>query len=125
MTSFWDTLFDSEYKQRCDINDAAAELDDMRSVVRDLQHSESTSKSKTAPQQEIYRLELRLEKLKQAHLRLRGRMDRVELVTEALFVHLESTGSLDRSRLRELIEQIDAADGKVDGRARKQPTKQR
>jgi len=116
-------MFDSDYLQRRDIDEARAELDDMRSAVRDMQHTKAAAKSDAVSQYEVDRVELRLEKLKQAHLRLRDRMDRVELVTEALFVHLESTGALDGPGLRKLIKQIDAADGKVDGRARKKPSK--
>ena len=50
------------------------------------------------------------------------RLNRVELVTEALFMHLEKQGQIDRAGLREMMEQIDARDGETDGRARKRGT---
>lgn len=53
---------------------------------------------------------------------LRTRLNRVELVAEALFMHLESQGQIDRKRLLSLMEEIDARDGEADGRAKKRST---
>lgn len=122
MTDFWDSFLDNEGRQRGDINQAARELDWLKVDVERLQQGSAKLADQESLRQECERLQARFDKLKQAHLRLRSRTDRIELVVEALFVHLESTGSLALDRLRELVEQIDAADGKVDGRARKRPT---
>jgi hypothetical protein len=44
------------------------------------------------------------------------RLDRLELLVQALFTHLERHGQLDRAQLAALVEQIDLADGALDGR---------
>lgn len=47
---------------------------------------------------------------------LEGDLGTVSLLLGSLMAQLEENGHLDRSDLRELIEEFDAADGKVDGR---------
>jgi len=68
------------------------------------------------------KLQERFAKLKKHFLALRDRVNRVELVTEALFAHFEAKGEIDRDRLRVLMACIDQADGKADGRARNKRT---
>lgn len=64
----------------------------------------------------------RVSKLRKHFVALRDRLNRVELVTEALFAHFESKGELDRDRLRTLMDELDEKDGKRDGRVRKRVT---
>ncbi len=58
-------------------------------------------------------------KVRKHFVALRDRVDRMELMLEALFVHSESKGDIDKDTLRRIMRELDAADGKQDGRLRK------
>lgn len=94
--SFWDHLFDNDYKQRDDI--------EALSAISTEQAIESGATRR------------RLEKLSQ-------RVDRNELLNEALFRWFEAEHGLTAERFRELIVQIDLEDGVEDGRIGKDKTK--
>lgn len=115
MSGFWDYLFDSEYKQRDDIDDAREQVsrvdDELRSITRGLQRDQRQT------QQAVKRAGKALRHLRRQLDGAETRIDRIELVTEALFLHLEQHNGLTRERLRELMHEVDAADGKVDGKA--------
>ncbi|MBW2528377.1 MAG: hypothetical protein JRI23_29650 [Deltaproteobacteria bacterium] len=112
LLALWDPEWDA-------IDDVHDDLDRAQDDLRALEDSlEDLGKLRQAH----VKLTKRFEKLKQAHLRLRERAYRVELVVEAIFAHLESQGQMDRDGLRRWMDEIDAADGKQDGRARKRRT---
>ena len=109
-------LFNPEWDAIDNVHD---DLDDAQDDIR-------TLAGKLADMGELRRAHVKLakrfEKLKTAHLRLRDRADRIELVVEGLFAHLQAQGGLDRDELRRRMDEIDEADGKRDGRARKRRT---
>lgn len=112
--SIWEhVLFSRDTIQSLDIQDAK---EDLSRVEAD------AAESAEAARKRYDQLAERHQKLKQAHVRLRQRVDRIELVAEALFVHLERAGKLEAGAFGELMQELDAADGKVDGRAQKRST---
>ncbi len=112
--SIWEhLLFTRDTIQTLDIHDAQEDLSRVE--------AEAAGSAEEA-RQRYDQLAERHQKLKQAHVRLRQRVDRIELVAEALFVHLERTGQLEGGAFAELMQELDAADGKVDGRAKTRST---
>ncbi len=87
--SLWDYLFDSEYKQR----------DDIDALQGQLQTSDEW----------IAALKRQLQAAQQ-------RVDRLELVLEALVQLLEAKESLGREELEIMVQRVDLADGVEDGR---------
>jgi len=53
---------------------------------------------------------------------LQVRLDRTELVVEAMFTYLENQGVMNRETLGVLIREVDGLDGKIDGVAGVKPT---
>jgi hypothetical protein len=51
-----------------------------------------------------------------------ARLDRTELVLEAMFLYLENQGLMNRETLARLVQEVDELDGKRDGRAGVKPT---
>ncbi|PRP92583.1 hypothetical protein ENSA5_47640 [Enhygromyxa salina] len=95
MSDLFIHLFDSAYRQRNDI--------------------------------ETLRLDAEVDADNISHLRRRldlteARLDRAELVIEAMFVYLENQELMNRDTLAMLIREVDGLDGKVDGRAGVKPT---
>jgi soluble cytochrome b562 len=88
--SLWKHLFDSEYRQRRDIEELRHRMDAAAADTPDDQRDEVRA--------------------------LRRRVDQLELMVEALFGHLESKGELDREGFAKLMVQIDLADGVEDGK---------
>lgn len=112
--SVWERLlFSRDHNQSMDILEAQEDLSRIQADA--VQTAE-------AERQRYDELVERHEKLKQAHLRLRKRVDRIELVAEALFVHLQRSEKLDAGAFDELMQELDAADGKLDGRVQKPST---
>ena len=68
------------------------------------------------------RLHRRVSKLKKHFDILYRRVNRLELVTEALFAHMEANGEITKQTLRARMGAIDVSDGKRDGRARNRRT---
>lgn len=64
----------------------------------------------------IHRMRQRLD-------RLERRIDRAELVVETLFMALENQGLLNPQIFQTLLREVDALDGRVDGRAGVKPSK--
>lgn len=95
MADLFKHLFDSEYRQRQDIEtlrlDAEVDVDNIRQLQRRLAATES-------------------------------RLNRTELVLEAMFLYLENQGIVNRETLAMLIREVDELDGKRDGRANVKPT---
>lgn len=93
---------------------------DIAETQEDLSRVEAQAAETAEAERQRYDvLVARHEKLKESHLRLRKRVDRIELVAEALFVHLERSGKLEADAFGELMQELDAADGKLDGRVKK------
>lgn len=95
MADLFSHLFDSEYRQREDIETLRldAELDaDNIDVLR--KRLDATSR----------------------------RLDRAELVIEAMFMYMENQGMMNRETLAMLIREVDGLDGKIDGRAGVKPS---
>jgi uncharacterized membrane protein affecting hemolysin expression len=88
-------LFDSEYRQRQDIDtlrlDSELDADNITRLSRKL---DATA----------------------------NRLDRAELVLEAMFLYLENQGLMNRETLAVLVREVDELDGKRDGRAGVKPT---
>ena len=93
MPSFWDFVFDHEFKQRADLE-----------AVRKRAHRVAR---RTARQ--TRELEKRLEKAE-------DELGEMRLFTRALLALLQESGTLDAARIRDKILEIDASDGTVDGR---------
>ncbi|WP_146661615.1 hypothetical protein [Enhygromyxa salina] len=95
MAGLFTHLFDSEYRQREDIDtlrlDAELDADNIGRLGRELQATTQ-------------------------------RLDRTELVLEAMFLYLENQGLMNRETLARLVQEVDELDGKRDGRARVKPT---
>jgi uncharacterized membrane protein affecting hemolysin expression len=95
MASLFQHLFDSEYRQREDIEtlrlDTELDADNITRLARKL---DATTK----------------------------RLDRTELVLEAMFLYLENQGLVNRETLARLVREVDELDGKRDGRAGVKPT---
>jgi len=89
VADLWKHLFDSEWKQRDDI--------------------ESVQSSVTSAMHDNVRLSRQLRAAE-------DKVERLELVVEALVTVLELRGGLDRQELALAIERIDLEDGVVDGR---------
>jgi hypothetical protein len=95
MADFFAHLFDNEYRQRDDIETLRLDAElDADNIRRLAGHLDAT----------------------------RSRLDRAELVIEAMFVYLENQGLMNREVLATLIREVDGLDGKVDGRAGVKPT---
>lgn len=90
--SLWRHLLDTEYKQRDDIDAAQEAADAAASAAEQSRHFARTNEQ---------------------------RVERLELLLETLFHHLEQSGLIDRQKFAVLVEQIDLADGNLDGRISK------
>jgi hypothetical protein len=87
--SLWRYMLDSEYKQRDDIDAAGDAAAAAASAAEQSRHVARISEQ---------------------------RIERLELLLETLLHHLEQSGQLDRERFARLVEQVDLADGYLDGR---------
>lgn len=85
-----DHLFDSDYRQREDIEELREQVSE---AARD-RPADTSSSVRT----------------------LRKRVDQLELMLEALYAHMENKGDIDREKLSDLMIQVDLADGVEDGR---------
>lgn len=90
--SLWRYLWDSEYKQRDDIDAAHVAADEATSLAERSGHVARNNEQ---------------------------RIERLELLVETLLHHLERSGQLDRQKFGDLVEQVDLADGNLDGRISK------
>lgn len=97
MAGLFSHLFDNEYRQREDIETLRldAELDADNFML-----------------------------LRRQLLANQKRVDRAELVLEAMFMYLENQGLMTRETLAVLIREVDGLDGKIDGRADVKPTEE-
>jgi hypothetical protein len=95
MAGLFTHLFDSEYRQREDIEalrlDAEVDVDVIAGLSTQLRDT-------------------------------KARLDRTELVLEAMFLYLENQGVMNRETLAVLVREVDELDGKRDGRAGVKPT---
>jgi len=113
---FFKNMFDprrTDFGQMTELRKHEGELEMLDDDLHELK--EAVREGREDVLQQVTKLEGRVELV-------RKRLNRVELVTEALFMHLEKQGQIDRAGLREMMEQIDARDGETDGRARKRGT---
>lgn len=90
--SLWRYLWDSEYKQRDDIDAAQVAADEAASQAEASRYVARNNEQ---------------------------RIERLELLVETLLHHLEQSGQLDRQKFGALVEQVDLADGNLDGRISK------
>lgn len=97
MPGLFDHMFDSDYRQREDIHSLRLDNELTDDNIRELQRS---------------------------LIETRARLDRAELVVEAMFVYLENQGLMNRETLAMLVREVDGLDGKVDGKAEVKPTQQ-
>lgn len=95
MSDFFDHLFDSEYRQRDDINQ--------------LRH-------------DTQNVDLDVDILRGQLAATQARLDRAELVLEALFMYLENQELLNREVFALVLREVDRLDGKQDGRAGVKPS---
>lgn len=87
--SLWNYLFGSDWKQRSDIESTREQLD-VAVGANDA--------------------------LREIVLWQGQRLDRLELLFEALFRGFEQTGAVDRATFAKMVEQVDLADGALDGK---------
>ncbi|HEU4532674.1 MAG TPA: hypothetical protein VFS00_01105 [Polyangiaceae bacterium] len=87
--SLWDHLFDSDWKQRSDIETTREQLD-LAVGANDA--------------------------LREIVLWQGQRLDRLELLFETLFRGFEKSGVVDRASFARMVEQVDLADGLLDGK---------
>jgi hypothetical protein len=87
--SAWDFIFDSEHKQRSDIEDLKGAAD---------------------------RVDASVDGLWEELTRAKRRVARLELLCEGLIAYLQVKGPLDRDELAVMIQRVDLADGYEDGR---------
>ena len=93
---FWDHLFDSEYKQRADIESLKRMSRLRRSArKRDLQNVKDQQK--------------RIEQLE-------DQVGELALLCRSLLTILREDGTVEPKRFQEVMKQIDAEDGVVDGK---------
>ena len=90
--SFWDNMFDSEYRQRKDINTLRANMMDMSDVAS------------------------AVEPMRGEVTHMRMKLDQLGLLCEALVQLLELKGGFKREELTLMIQRLDLADGVEDGR---------
>ena len=92
--TFWSHLFDSNYRQRSDINSLQSR---MRSARRQASWQERTTKD-------------RIDTLEQ-------QVGELALLCRSMFTALRRTGVLDTDQFEKALQEIDAEDGAVDGLA--------
>ncbi|QEF98760.1 hypothetical protein Mal15_28150 [Stieleria maiorica] len=93
---FWDQLFDNEYKRRADI-------EKLKRTV----HARRMARRHTADQ--IDSQEKRIEKLE-------DQVGELALLCRSLLTILRENGGVDPQRLQEIMTEMDAEDGVVDGK---------
>ncbi|PRQ02709.1 hypothetical protein [Enhygromyxa salina] len=95
MSSLFDHFFDDDHRQRQDINTLRLDAQlDADNIQLLCRRLDATMK----------------------------RLDRAELVLEAMFLYLENQGLMNRETLARLVREVDELDGKRDGRAGVKPT---
>jgi hypothetical protein len=93
---FWDHLFDNEYKQRADIESLKrSSLARKRARMRDRQQAQDQQK--------------RIEELE-------DQVGELALLCRSLLTVLREDGTVQPERFQEIMKQIDAEDGVVDGK---------
>jgi hypothetical protein len=90
--SIFSYVFDSELRQRGDIESTKARLN---SVVSSSRLSAERGR------------------------RLRNDLDELALICRSLYVYMKQTPGFDAAKFAEIVKQIDGLDGEVDGKARK------
>jgi hypothetical protein len=87
--SAWDFIFDSEHKQRSDINDLKGVAD---------------------------RVDASVDGLWDELTRTKRRVAKLELLTEGLIAYMQVKGVLNREELAVMVQRVDLSDGYEDGR---------